>query len=95
MNVPRNHTGSSVIAVFQDTKRPIPFMFLRKKTFQRRYIHIYSEHSLRVFVFSIRRWIKTNMKYINWGFLSLNLISLYRYAPSSRYVFFAKTKNMF
>lgn len=35
------------------------------------------------------------MEYINWSFLSLNLISLYRDALSSNYVFFAKTENMF
>ena len=94
MNVPRNYTGSSVIAVFQDTKRPIAFMFLWKRTFQRCSILIYNEHSLRVSVFSIRCWIKKNMEYINWSFLSLNLISSYRDALSSKYVSFATTENI-
>jgi hypothetical protein len=94
LNVPRKHTGYSVIAFFYDAKRPIPFTFLWKRTFQRRYIRIYSEHSLRVFVFSVRRGIKTSMEYINWRFLSSNLISLYREALSSKYVYFARTENV-
>jgi hypothetical protein len=50
MNVPRNHTASPVIAVLWHIERPTPFMFLWKRTLQRCYIRIYSEHSLTVFV---------------------------------------------
>jgi len=34
------------------------------------------------------------MEYINWSFLSLNLISLYRHTLISKYVSFAKTENI-
>jgi hypothetical protein len=93
MNVPRDHTGSSVIAVFQDTKRPIPFMFLWKRTFQRCSIRIYSEHSLRDFVFPITRQIKKNMEYINWSLFKLKFNMFVQ--RRTKYVFFIKTENMF